>query len=65
MADSTECRRPTRARVLARDQRGSISIEYLVVTAIGLTVAAALGVLGVAMVDAFGQSLQVLYSEYP
>jgi Flp pilus assembly pilin Flp len=50
---------------LARDERGALSVEYLVVTVIGLTVAAALGVLGVAMVGAYGQSLQVLYSEYP
>jgi Flp pilus assembly pilin Flp len=64
MADAKQCEGRMRER-LARDQRGAVSLEYLTVTAIGLTVAAALGVLGVAMVDAFGQSLEVLYSEYP
>lgn len=65
MADARQGRGRSGEADLARDQRGAISIEYLTATAIGLTVAAALGVLGVAMVDAFGQSLQVLYSEYP
>ena len=50
---------------LRADQRGALSAEYLVMTVIGLGVAAGLGVLGVAMVDGYGASLQLLYSEYP
>jgi Flp pilus assembly pilin Flp len=50
---------------LALDERGAISVEYLIATVIGLSVAAALGVLGASMVNAYGQSLQILYSEYP
>jgi Flp pilus assembly pilin Flp len=50
---------------LAGDERGALLIEYLVVTAVGLMIATALVGLGIAMVNAFGPSLQILYSEYP
>jgi Flp pilus assembly pilin Flp len=49
----------------ARDERGALAIEYIVVTTVGLMVAAALGGLGMLLVDAFGRSLKVLYSEFP
>lgn len=47
------------------DERGALAIEYLVVTMVGLIVAAALGGLGALMVDAYGATLKVLYSEFP
>jgi Flp pilus assembly pilin Flp len=47
------------------DERGALAIEYIVVTMVGLMIAAALGGLGVVLVDAFGRSLKVLYSEFP
>ena len=50
---------------IARDQRGALVLEYVVVTMVGLMVATALVGLGVAMVNAAGPSLQILYSEYP
>ena len=50
---------------LRDDRRGGISIEYLVVTSVGLFIALGLGALGVAMVDAYGASLQFLYSDVP
>ena len=50
---------------LAADQSGALMVEYAVVTMVGLVIATALLVLGVAMVNAFGPSLQILYSEYP
>jgi Flp pilus assembly pilin Flp len=50
---------------LASDQRGALAIEYIVVTMVGLMIAAALTGLGVLLVDAFGRSLKVLYSEFP
>lgn len=40
-------------------------VEYAVVTMVGLMIAAALLGLGVAMVEAIGRSLTVLYSEFP
>lgn len=52
-------------RGLARDARGGVSVEYLVVTALGVFVALALGALGLTMVRAFGTSLQFLYSGSP
>lgn len=50
---------------LAADERGALAVEYLVVTMVGLIVAAALGGLGALMVDAYGSTLKVLYSEFP
>lgn len=50
---------------LACDQSGALMVEYAVVTMVGLTIAMALLGLGVALVDAIGASLRVLYSEYP
>jgi Flp pilus assembly pilin Flp len=50
---------------LAADQSGAVMVEYAVVTMVGLTIAMALLGLGVALVDAIGASLRVLYSEYP
>jgi len=50
---------------LRDDRRGSVPIEYLVVTSVGLFIAVGLGALGVALVDACGASLQILYSEFP
>jgi hypothetical protein len=55
----------TLARKLAHDQRGALVLEYVVVTMVGLMVATALVGLGVAIVNAVGPSLQILYSEYP
>ena len=49
----------------ANDERGSLVLEYVVVTMVGLMIAIALVGLGVAMVTAAGPSLQILYSEYP
>lgn len=54
-----------RLRDLCRDRRGAITTEYLVVTAIGLFITIGLGALGVAMVDGFGASLQLLYADSP
>ncbi|MET0342866.1 MAG: hypothetical protein ABW252_17805 [Polyangiales bacterium] len=54
-----------RLRDLHHDRRGSISTEYLVVTAVGLFITLGLGALGVAMVDGFGTSLQLLYADTP
>jgi hypothetical protein len=56
---------PGLAETLARDQRGGVSTEYLIVTGIGLVVAIGLGALGASMVPAYGASLQVLYSDSP
>jgi Flp pilus assembly pilin Flp len=53
------------SRALAKDERGALVLEYVVVTMVGLMVATALVGLGVAMVNAAGPSLQILYSEYP
>lgn len=50
---------------LAADQSGALMVEYAVVTMVGLMIAMALLGLGVALVDAIGASLKVLYSEYP
>ena len=50
---------------ILRDTRGALLLEYVVVTSVGLMIAAALVGLGVALVNAVGPSLQVLYSEYP
>lgn len=50
---------------LIRDQRGAVATEYLVLTAMGLAAAIGLGLLGVAMVDGYGTSLQYLYSDIP
>jgi hypothetical protein len=50
---------------LLRDRRGSLSTEYLVLTAMGLAVAIGLGAIGIAMVDGYGTSLQWLYSDVP
>jgi hypothetical protein len=50
---------------IARDERGALVLEYVVVAMVGLMVATALVGLGVAMVNAAGPSLQILYSEYP
>jgi hypothetical protein len=55
----------TLARKLATDERGALVLEYVVVTMVGLMVATALVWLGVAIVNAVGPSLQILYSEYP
>jgi Flp pilus assembly pilin Flp len=56
---------PASMRTLTTDQRGALVLEYVVVAMVGLMIATALLGLGVAMVDAFGSSLQILYSEYP
>jgi hypothetical protein len=53
------------ARNLIDDRRGALVLEYAVVAMVGLMVATALVGLGVAMVNAAGPSLQILYSEYP
>jgi hypothetical protein len=53
------------ARKLIGDRRGALVLEYAVVAMVGLMVATALVGLGVAMVNAAGPSLQILYSEYP
>jgi Flp pilus assembly pilin Flp len=53
------------ARKLIDDRRGALVLEYAVVAMVGLMVATALVGLGVAMVNAAGPSLQILYSEYP
>jgi hypothetical protein len=50
---------------LRRDQSGSILLEYMVTTMVGLMIAAALGGMGIGMVRAFGPLIQILYSEYP
>lgn len=55
----------TARKQLAADERGGLSSEYLVLTAIGLSVAVGLGVLGASMARGYGESLQLLYSEYP
>jgi Flp pilus assembly pilin Flp len=47
------------------DQRGALVLEYVVVTMVGLMIATALLGLGASLVDMFGSSLQILYSEYP
>jgi Flp pilus assembly pilin Flp len=52
-------------QLLCADQRGGISVEYLVVTVIGLVIATGLTLLGVTLVGAYGASLQLLYGEYP
>lgn len=65
MASPTAPTKGTARLSLRDDRRGGIPIEYLVVTSVGLFIAAGLGVLGVAMVDAYGASLQILYSEFP
>lgn len=52
-------------RRLAADQRGALVLEYVVVAMVGIMVATALVGLGVAIVNAAGPSLQILYSEYP
>jgi Flp pilus assembly pilin Flp len=60
--------RTKRARLLVRvmrDERGGVSAEYMVVTALGLFVAASLAVIGVAMVDSYGASLEKLYTDAP
>jgi hypothetical protein len=60
------CTKAGDARLSLRDdRRGGISLEYLVVTSVGLFIALGLSALGVAMVDAYGASLQILYSEFP
>lgn len=48
-----------------RDERGGLSAEYMVMTALGLFVAASLAVIGVAMVDSYGASLEKLYTDAP
>lgn len=58
-------RPPSLGVALARDQRGGVSTEYLIMTGIGLVVAVGLGVLGAAMVPAYGATLQTLYSDSP
>ena len=50
---------------LRDDRRGAVTLEYIVVAAAGLLIASALWGLGIALVDAVGPSLQILYSEYP
>lgn len=65
MASQTATKPVTARRSLRKDQRGGIPVEYVVVTSVGLFIAVGLGALGVAMVDAYGASLQVLYSEFP
>jgi Flp pilus assembly pilin Flp len=55
----------TIARKLSKDERGALVLEYAVVTMAGLMIATALVGLGVAIVNAVGPSLQILYSEYP
>jgi Flp pilus assembly pilin Flp len=52
-------------RRLARDSRGALAVEYVVVTMVGLMVATALVGLGAVMVDAWGRSINVIYSEHP
>lgn len=56
---------PAFLRSLRIDQRGAVSTEYLVLTAMGLAVVVGLGVLGASMVDGYGTSLQFLYSDVP
>ncbi|MEY4509470.1 MAG: hypothetical protein RLZZ450_1592 [Pseudomonadota bacterium] len=53
------------AVALTRDQRGGVSTEYLILTGIGLVVAVGLGVLGAALVPAYGSTLQTLYADSP
>jgi Flp pilus assembly pilin Flp len=52
-------------KALRPDQRGALAVEYVVITMVGLIVAAALAGLGAVLVEAFGSSLKVLYSEFP
>lgn len=52
-------------RALAFDRRGAVSAEYLVATAIGFFVIVGLAALGASMVDGYGASLQILYSDTP
>jgi Flp pilus assembly pilin Flp len=52
-------------RRLSTDERGALAVEYLVVTMVGLMVAIALMGLGAVMVDAYGESIKFLYSQYP
>jgi Flp pilus assembly pilin Flp len=47
------------------DERGALVLEYVVVAMVGLMLATALVGVGVTMVNAYGPSLQILYSEYP
>jgi Flp pilus assembly pilin Flp len=49
----------------AGDERGALVLEYVVVAMVGLMLATALVGVGVTMVNAYGPSLQILYSEYP
>lgn len=55
----------TQPHGLGEDQRGALVLEYVVVTMVGLMIATALLGLGASLVDLFGSSLQILYSEYP
>jgi hypothetical protein len=66
MAQTKSLRRPpSLVSALAQDQRGGLSTEYLIMTGIGLVVAVGLGVLGAAMVPAYGATLQTLYADSP
>jgi hypothetical protein len=55
----------TTTRSLASDERGALVLEYVVVAMVGLMLATTLVGVGVTMVNAYGPSLQILYSEYP
>lgn len=61
----TTTRTLARARKLSNDERGALVLEYVVVAMVGIMTATALVGLGVAIVNAVGPSLQILYSEYP
>lgn len=61
----TTTRTLARARELSNDERGALVLEYVVVAMVGIMTATALVGLGVAIVNAVGPSLQILYSEYP
>jgi len=58
---------PTRSPkiTLFADTRGGISVEYLVLTSIGLMIVTGLAGLGLAMVHGYGRSLHILYGDCP
>jgi Flp pilus assembly pilin Flp len=54
-----------RSRSLARDERGAVAVEYLIITSFALVVAAAVVVLGMAQASSQERATGILISNSP
>jgi len=56
---------PSRRRAFARDSRGTVFVEYAIVTVVGLLVAGVLAGLGASVVTHYSRQRAALYRPYP